>query len=104
MPLLASGAIAPLSRPATPAASTGPATNVRGSDPATVSIAAGARSQRPRHGDRSQVEEPSADGEPAGPSDRSRSAATSSAPARRHAMSSQTWATVGGRGVVENSA
>ena len=41
---------------------------------------------------------PSASGSPAGPIDRSRSAVSSSAPASRQAMSSQTWATIGGRG------
>ena len=69
-----------------------------------VIMAAGASSHSPRHGERSQPIRPSRAGSPAGPSDRSRSAQISSAPASRQAMSSQTWATTGGRGFVENRA
>ncbi len=77
----------------------------RGLAPAIVNIAAGARSHSPRHGDR----KPGRSGRrrpasPAGPSARSRSAQRSSAPASRQAMSSQTWATTGGRGFVANRA
>ncbi len=90
--------------PTTPTASTGAATWVSGLSPAIVNIAAGARSHRPRHGERSQVVMPSASGSPAGPIVRSRSAVRSSAPASRQAMSSQTWATIGGRGFVANRA
>ena len=81
----------------TPTASTGEAVNVRGRSPAIVNSAAGARSQRPRHGLRSQVTWPSRAGVPAGPSWRSSAAHVSSAPASRQAMSSQTWATSGAR-------
>ena len=62
-----------------PAASTGPATSALASVPATVSIIAGARSHRPRQGDRSHVVRPSASGTPAGPTVRSRSPQTVSA-------------------------
>jgi len=92
------------SRPATPTASTGAATWVRADSPAIVNIAAGARSQSPRQGLRSQVVRPSRSAAPAGPTVRSRSEQSSSAPPSRQAMSSQTWAMTGGRGVVANSA
>ena len=91
--------VASARRAETPTASTGAATWVSGFSPATVNMAAGARSHRPRHGDGSQVDMPSAIGAPAGPSVRSRSAVRSAAPASRQAMSSQTWATIGGRGL-----
>ena len=56
------------SRAAMPAASTGAATIVcRLGRRRRVIIAAGARSQRPRHGDRSHVRSPSALGAPSGP-------------------------------------
>ena len=88
----------------TPAASIGAADTTSGRSPATDSRAAGARSQRPRHGLRSQVDRPPLIGLPTGPARRSRSAMRSSAPASRQAMSSHTWATIGGRGVVGRSA
>ena len=47
---------------------------------------------------------PSRAGSPAGPTARVRSPQIASAPASRHAMSSQTWATTGGRGFVAKSA
>jgi hypothetical protein len=87
-----------------PAASTGAALTTRACSPADVMSAAGARSQSPRQGDRSQPARPSASAAPAAPTARSRAAQVSSAPASRQAMSSQTWATTGGRGVVAYSA
>ena len=87
-------------RPRRPGASA----NVAASSPAIVNIAAGARSHSPRHGLRSHVARPSRIGSPAGPTARVRSAQTASAPASRQAMSSQTWATTGGRGFVANRA
>ena len=84
------------------AASTGAAAIASGAVPATVKSAAGPRSQRPMHGVRTHAAAPPRAGSPAGPRTRSRSAQTCSAPARRHARSSQTWATLDGRGVVEN--
>ena len=97
-------AAASANRDDTPTASTGAATWVSGLSPAIVNIAAGARSHSPRHGDRSQAVMPAASALPAGPIVRSRSAARSAAPASRQAMSSQTWATIGGRGFVANRA
>ncbi len=88
----------------TPAASTGATANVLGVSPAMVNNAAGARSHWPRQGLRSHVIVPSRAGSPGRPSVRSSAAHCSSAPARRQAMSSQTWATAGGRGVVANRA
>ena len=67
-------------------------------------MTAGARSHWPRHGLRIHVAAPSAVAEPAGPCRRSRSSQIRSAPASRHAMSSHTWATIGGRGVVGSRA
>ena len=87
-----------------PTASVGASVNVAGASPAFVTITAGARSHSPRHGLRSHVARPSRAGSPAGPTPRVRSAQIASAPARRHAMSSQTWATSGGRGVVAKRA
>ncbi len=57
---------------------------------------------QPQAGDRSHPIRPSRAGSPAAPSARVRSSQILSAPASRQAMSSQTWATVGGRGVVAN--
>ncbi len=88
----------------TPTASIGATVYVSGSSPATVNIAAGARSHMPRQGLRSHVARPSRIGSPAAPTARVRSAQIASAPASRQAMSSQTWATTGGRGVVANRA
>src|SRR2546429_7025609 len=75
----------------------------RGVSPAAVISAAGARSQRPRHELRCQRAFPSTQGEPAGPSLRSRSPQSAPAPRVMQAMSSHTCATTGGRGVSENS-
>ena len=61
-------------------------------------------SHSPRHGLRSHVARPSRIGSPAAPTARVRSPQSASAPANRQAMSSQTWATTGGRGVVAKSA
>ena len=88
----------------TPTASTGAIVKVAGPSPAIVTIAAGARSHDPRHGLRSHVARPSRIGSPAAPTARVRSPQSASAPANRQAMSSQTWATTGGRGVVAKSA
>ena len=74
------------------------------SSSASWNSAAGARSQSPRHGLRYQVACPFADGVPGGPSVRSNVAHNSSAPRSLQAMSSQTCATRGGRGVVESIA
>ena len=82
----------------------GASVKVDGVSPALVIITAGARSHSPRHGLRSQVVRPSRIGSPAGPTPRVRSAQIASAPASRQAMSSQTWATSGGRGVVAKRA
>ena len=62
------------SRPTIPAASTGATAIARGRSPAIVNSAAGARSQRPRHGLRSQVAAPSAAGSRPARASRSRSA------------------------------
>ena len=91
-------------RRSTPTASTGAMTDVLDASPARVTIAAGARSHSPRHGLRIQAARPSPTGSPAGATPRARSSQIRSAPARRQAMSSQTWATTGGRGVVAKSA
>ena len=88
----------------TPTASTGATVYVSGVSPAAVNMTAGAWSHRPRHGLRSHVARPSRIGSPAAPTARVRSAQMPSAPASRQAMSSQTWATSGGRGVVANRA
>ena len=79
-------------------------TDVLDASPAWVTIAAGARSHSPRHGLRIQAARPSWTGSPAGATPRARSSQIRSAPARRQAMSSQTWTTTGGRGVVAKSA
>ena len=80
--------------------------------PATVSIATGARSQRPRQGDRIQTMSlgstvtwsPSGACECSGPTVDCSSAISSSAPRHLQPMSSQTWRTRRGRGVVARSA
>ena len=65
---------------------------------------AGARSHWPRHGLGSHVVPLSPSSAPAGPTDASSAPVIRAAPASRQAMSSQTWATIGGRGVVGVSA
>ena len=80
--------------------------------PATVTSAAGAWSQRPRHGLRSQPDgavvrirrgRRAGRGRPGRPCARARRTAAS-APLHRQAMSSQTWSTPPGRGTVERRA
>ena len=85
----------------TPSASTSVSSRSSGSSPASVSIAAGARSHRPRHGLRSHS---AVDVGVLGPKRSLSSAMSASEPAQRQARSSQTWTTRGGRSSVENSA
>ena len=87
-----------------PAASTGAAAIVTGCAPAIVTRAAGARSHRPRQGERNQVR-CSVGGGLSLRTERTLNVADHRLGAgRRHAMSSHTWATTGGRGFVANSA
>jgi len=73
----------------------------RGVSPATVSMTAGARSHWPRHGLRIHVAPLPLD-DPGWPAARSSDSQSASAPRRRHAMSSHTCATIGGRGLVDS--
>jgi hypothetical protein len=82
----------------TPSASMPVSSRSTGSSPASVSSAAGARSHCPRHGLRTHVAP--ACSSPSGPS----AAISASDPAQRHATSSQTCTTRGGRSSTENSA
>ncbi len=70
----------------------------RAETPARIANAAGARSHRPRHGERSTLTPLS------GPRRASTAAHSSPAPAVVHARSVQTWSTVAGRGRTENMA
>ena len=75
-----------------------------GFSPATVTIAAGARSHTPRHGLSSQIAWPLPACWPSGPIRLSRSAHSLSEPPAMQATSVQMCATTGGWGSSENSA
>src|SRR5215475_769541 len=87
---------------ATFSAVAGAATISLGDSPAQEINAAGARSQSPKHGERSQVTFLDSPDEPAGPSCFCSAEQSSSAPRVRHAMSSHTRTTTGGNGSSEN--
>src|SRR6185503_7002221 len=94
----------PARRSSTTAAVTGACALSSGSSPATETSAAGARSHWPRHGLRCHVAEPSSESSPSGPKRSSSCAIRSCEPWQRHATSSQTWTTRGGRGSSAKSA
>jgi hypothetical protein len=82
------------------ASATGPSVAVWRTAPACTTSAAGARSHSPRQGLRIHVPPPELFGSPAGPSSSVSRSQSFSAPRSRQARSSQTCATVSGRGAV----